>query len=43
MAERMSAPTEHVDSSHTAFIAQPSIAAALIAKDSLRRPPLVDY
>ena len=32
MAERMGATTEHVDGSHTAFIAQPSIAAALIAK-----------
>jgi pimeloyl-ACP methyl ester carboxylesterase len=32
MAERMGATTEHVDGSHTAFIAQPSLAAALIAK-----------
>jgi pimeloyl-ACP methyl ester carboxylesterase len=32
MADRMGATTEHVDGSHTAFIAQPSIAAALIAK-----------
>jgi pimeloyl-ACP methyl ester carboxylesterase len=32
MAERMGATTEHVDGSHTAFIAQPSVAAALIAK-----------
>jgi hypothetical protein len=32
MAERMGATTEHVDGSHTAVIAQPSVAAALIAK-----------
>jgi hypothetical protein len=32
IAERMGATTEHVDGSHTAFVAQPSIAAALIAK-----------
>ena len=29
MAERMGATTEHVDGSHTAFIPQPSVAAAL--------------
>jgi pimeloyl-ACP methyl ester carboxylesterase len=32
MAERMGATTEHIDGSHTAFVAQPSVAAALIAK-----------
>jgi hypothetical protein len=32
MAERMAVTTEHVDGSHTAFIGQPSVPAALIAK-----------
>jgi hypothetical protein len=32
MAERMHATTESVDGSHTAFIAQPDIAASLILK-----------
>jgi pimeloyl-ACP methyl ester carboxylesterase len=32
MAQRMDATTEHIDGSHTAFIAQPTVAAALIAK-----------
>jgi hypothetical protein len=32
MAERIGGTTEHVDGSHTTFVAQPSVAAALIVK-----------